>query len=166
VDRRLYLRSYLERSDETLLLDMASCTYMFHSEEVQLLSDIFFEHNRSPQTSCYKFLILEAQNRDSTNSVIGFTCFGHIHGTENRYTLYWIVVDRAEQAKGYGSALLSTTEKIVRSVGGRRLYLETSSKQGYVQTRKFYQSNGYYEDAHVSQYYNDYDDLVYFRKNL
>jgi len=49
--------------------------------------------------------------------------------TDRTWSLWWIVVDLAVQARGIGGELLRYVEAEVQAAAGRQLVIETSSHQ-------------------------------------
>jgi ribosomal protein S18 acetylase RimI-like enzyme len=82
------------------------------------------------------------------------------------YDLYWIAVDPTQQGQGYGQLLLRFVENEVRRQRGRMLLIETSSKQSYAPTIRFYQRAGYDEISRIKDFYRIEDDKVVFCKHL
>ena len=61
-------------------------------------------------------------------------------------------------------ALMQRTEEMIRARGGRRVYIETSSRPQYEPTRGFYRRCGYHEAAHLPDFYGPGDGkLIYVR---
>jgi ribosomal protein S18 acetylase RimI-like enzyme len=58
------------------------------------------------------------------------------------YDLYWIAVDRSTQGQGLGRLLMEEVKNRVRAAGGRRIYIETSTRPPYTPTRAFYDRCG------------------------
>jgi ribosomal protein S18 acetylase RimI-like enzyme len=97
---------------------------------------------------------------------VGYTCYGPIGCTIGSYDLYWIIVDAQRQGRGLGRLLLDQTERIVRESGGRSVYIETSNRELYLPTRRFYEKCGYKVEAILPDYYDDGDDKVILRKRV
>ena len=74
--------------------------------------------------------------------MLGYTCYGPIALTAGSYDLYWIAVDKSTQGLGLGRTLLEKSEQIIRQEGGRRIYIETSTRPPYAPTRAFYERSG------------------------
>ncbi len=86
--------------------------------------------------------------------------------TDQSWYLYWIAVSKTIQARGVGRELLLYLEDEIRKLGGRVLFIETSSLPHYELTRKFYLKNGYDQEATLRDYYAEGDSMVVFRKKL
>lgn len=97
---------------------------------------------------------------------ISYACYGSIACTKNSYDLYWIATHDDYRGKGVGSMILRETEKKVKSMGGRILYIETSSKPLYTPTQYFYEKHGYFKEAVLKDFYDINDDKIIYSKHL
>jgi GNAT superfamily N-acetyltransferase len=111
--------------------------------------------------SGYHFIFAEEAGQP-----VGYVCFGPIAGTEISHDLYWIVVDNARRGGGVGQLLERACGEAVRKLGGRRLYVDTSSRAQYEPTRAFYRACGYTEAACLEDFYAVGDGKVIFVKSL
>lgn len=111
--------------------------------------------------SGYHFIFAEEAGRP-----VGYVCFGPIAGTEASHDLYWIVVDAARRGGGVGRLLERACTDAIRGLGGRRLYVDTSSRAQYDPTRAFYRACGYTEVARLDDFYAAGDGKVIFVKAL
>lgn len=100
------------------------------------------------------------------DQVVGYACFGPTPATDRTYDLYWIAVDPSIQGSGVGSALLQHAEQTIRERGARMLVIETSSREAYGRTRRFYERHGYAELARVRDFYAPGDDRVILAATL
>jgi len=116
---------------------------------------------RGPSESGYHFLLLE-----EAGELIGYTCYGRIGCTCDRYDIYWLVVGRGHQRAGWGKKLLSATEERIEKLGGKRIFIETSSRDDYAAPRTFYASHGYRLVAVVSDFYAEGNDKLIYSKRL
>ena len=157
----LTFRTALIPSDVDLFISFAQGTELFTEEEVGIVRELAEDNLEKREKSDYQFLIA-GQNNDIT----GFTCYGRIPLTDERYDLYWILVDPLYQKQGIGTVLLTKTEEIIRLLGGQHIYIETSSKDSYTHTRQFYERNCYKKIAILSDYYRLDDSKVMYRKTL
>jgi ribosomal protein S18 acetylase RimI-like enzyme len=62
--------------------------------------------------------------------------------------------------------MLREVERRLGERGGRLLIVETSSRESYVGTRRFYETRGYHEAARVRSFYAPLDDRVVYTKRL
>jgi ribosomal protein S18 acetylase RimI-like enzyme len=97
---------------------------------------------------------------------VAYICYGPIPCTISSYNLYWIAVHPDFQGKGLGKGLMREAEKRIAAAGGARIYIDTSYKAQYEDTRAFYQSLGYELDALLRDFYSPGDDKVIYRKLL
>jgi ribosomal protein S18 acetylase RimI-like enzyme len=116
----------------------------------------------SPGGSEYEAVVLE----DGAATVQGWALFGPTPRSEGVYDLYWIAVERDQQRRGYGRALLHHVEEDVLSRNGRMLLIETSSKETYAPTVRFYEQAGYREISRIKDFYRIEDDKLVFSRNL
>lgn len=70
------------------------------------------------------------------------------------------------QGKRLGTELVATAEQHLRSNGQRILIVDTSGKDDFALTRRFYAQNGYDEEARIRDFWAAGDDKVIFRKAL
>ena len=105
----------------------------------------------------------ELAGAELDGELLGWACWGPVPCTEGTFDLYWIVVDRAAQGRGVGSALIEAME---RSVHGRArmIVVETAGRSDYAGTREFYSRRGYRVEARIPNYYAPGDDLVVYVK--
>ncbi len=138
---------------------IVSSSSFFNADEIEIAVELVIDNFEKKEKSDYKFIF--ADEGDFTS---GYSCFGHIGGTESSYDLYWIAVDESLRGKGIGKKLLEETVSAVSKTGGGRIYAETSSKDQYDPTRRFYLSNGFYQEAFIQNFYAPGDGkLIYTR---
>ena len=111
--------------------------------------------------SSYQFLFAEVEN-----IVCGYSCFGLIPMTSVSYDLYWIAVNDKIRGQSIGKKLLSKSEEIIFSLGGQRIYVETSSRNQYRPTHNFYESCGYHKEAILKDFYSAGDSKIIYSKGL
>jgi len=70
------------------------------------------------------------------------------------------------RGQGLGRQLILETERLIRAAGGRRVYVDTSSRKDYREARKFYQAGGYVREAVIHDFYAPGDHKVIYVKNL
>lgn len=87
-----------------------------------------------------------------------------VRGTATISTGSWCTIRTG--VKKLGSKLLAETENRIASLGGKRIYVETSSREQYVSTRTFYLKNNYIEDAVIKDFYDENDSKVIYVKVL
>lgn len=142
-------RRRVQSSDPERILRIVQSTRLFNAEEMAIAVELVEETlERGAERSGYHFLFA-----DRAKETIGYTCFGPIAGTQHSFDLYWIAVLKNEQSRGTGRHLLRETERIIRSMGGGRIYAEASSRQENAPVLRFYRSCGYRREAHIRDFY-------------
>jgi ribosomal protein S18 acetylase RimI-like enzyme len=155
----LVFRDTLSDDDAAALTEMVRATGFFHGHEIAVARELMDERLAKGAASGYEFVIAARGG-----VLVGYCCFGEIPCTQGSYDLYWIVVHPQFQGQGLGKALLRETQTRVRGLGGRRIYIETSSRPQYEPTRQFYQRGGYRMVAELPDYYAPGDGkLIYER---
>jgi GNAT superfamily N-acetyltransferase len=148
-------------TETDLLVGMAADTGVFKPLEIDTLRELLDDFHASEGTDGHHAVTVEEGGRP-----VGFAYFAPTPMTEGTWHLYWIVVDKAIQARGTGARIMAHVEGEVASRGGRVLLIETSSLPHYELTRKFYLKLGYDQEATVRDFYADGDHQVIFRKRL
>jgi ribosomal protein S18 acetylase RimI-like enzyme len=151
----------IEPSDTPALVVMAAGTDAFKPIELQALQEVLDDYHAQNAAAGHRAVALEADD-----AVVGFAYFAESAMTDRTWSLWWIVVDRAVQARGIGGEVLRYVEANVRAAAGRQLLIETSSLPKYELTRRFYLKYGYSQIAAVKDFYADNDDMLYFCKRM
>ena len=99
---------------------------------------------------------------DDQHGVIGFSFARLEQLTEGTWHLLAIGFRSAHQRDGLGGKLLEAVESALD--GQRILIIETSSLDGYADTRGFYSSRGYTQEAVIRDYWAAGDHKIIFRK--
>lgn len=102
--------------------------------------------------------------RDDT--LVGYACIGPTPATEGTYDLYWIAVHPDAQGAGVGAALMADIEQRLSDRRARLLVIETSSRDDYAPTRRFYQRRGYAESARLRDFYASGDDRIVLTRRV
>ena len=58
------------------------------------------------------------------------------------------------------------TEARIQKMKGQRIYVETSSREPYAPTHRFYQSCGYHQEGILKDFYAPGDDKIIYMKAL
>jgi ribosomal protein S18 acetylase RimI-like enzyme len=98
--------------------------------------------------------------------LVGYACYGATPSTDRTFDLYWIAVHPRSQRTGAGAALMSEVERRLEGRRARLVIVETSSRDDYAPTRRFYQKRGYLEAARLRDFYAPGDDRVVLSKRL
>lgn len=157
----LTFRYDVQPADVDALTRMVMGTGFFYAHEVAVAKELVEERLTRGRASGYEFVIAE-----ESGQLLGYTCFGEIACTQGSYDLYWIVVDKAQQKRGIGTALLQETEARVRALHGRRIYIETSARPQYEPTRAFYLRAGYHQAALLPEFYGPDDGKLIYERVL
>jgi D-alanine-D-alanine ligase len=140
---------------------LVDSTGVFSAVEVETAVELVLERLKHGPASDYHFVFVEEDGR-----TVGYTCYGPIALTHGSFDLYWIAVDKSMQGRKLGQALLEETETLVRRMGGRLIYIETSNRSHYAPTRGFYLRCGYSQAALLKDFYAPGDDKVIYAKEL
>jgi ribosomal protein S18 acetylase RimI-like enzyme len=99
-------------------------------------------------------------------AVAGYVCFGRNTMTDGTFELYWIAVDPAQHRHGVGRSLMTLAEYEIARQGGRLICVETSSREDYHATRRFYHDIQYRQAAVVADYYAAGDSKIILTKKI
>lgn len=152
-------RSTPRQADVAAVRTLAAGVEVFTEAEQTVAVELLEERLRTGPRSGYFFTFA-----DLDGALAGYSAWGPIPMTAASYDLYWIVVDPALQGSGLGRKLLELTERAVQERGGRRLYIETSSRPHYRRTRRFYRLAGYRQVARLEDFYAPGDHKIMFCK--
>ncbi len=158
---RPVFRQVICKEDIVSIHDILTSTGFFYREEIEIGVDLALDRLKYGTESGYSFLFADVSGR-----VAGYTCFGEIPCTFGSFDLYWIAVHPDFQRKGIGEFLLYETEEIASKMGCRRIYIETSARDLYVPTQKFYKRCGYKKEAFLKDYYTPGDGKIVYVKAL
>jgi ribosomal protein S18 acetylase RimI-like enzyme len=148
-------------SDERSIRDIVTSSGFFSREEHEIAVELILERLAKGVASGYHFLFAEDRGY-----LLGYACFGPIPGTRESYDLYWIAVKNDQRGLGLGKVILKKAEQRIMDLGGRRIYIETSSREQYNPTQAFYKSCGYTAEAVLKDFYSSGDDKVVYVKTL
>jgi ribosomal protein S18 acetylase RimI-like enzyme len=155
------LRFEPQDSDRAAIRRIVDSTGLFRAPEVDIAVELVEARLSKGAASGYEFAFAEEDNK-----LLGYACFGHNSMTVVSYDLYWICVDKNLHGRGVGKQLLEAVEKRIKQLGGRRLYIETSTRPDYVATRGFYLRCGYALEAELADYYAPGDGKAIFVKAI
>ena len=147
--------------DRDAVHDLLRACGVFTEEEVSTALEVLDVGIAGGLDGDYPAFVVEAEGR-----VRGYVCVGKTPLTAGTWHLYWICVHPQSQRTGVGRALQSHVEQFIRSRGGQRIVLETSSQPSYEHPRRFYLRAGYGEVGRIKNFYKAGDDCVIFCKEL
>src|ERR1041385_7692864 len=156
----------LQRGHRNRIREILNATSVFRDEEVRVALELFDETFAAgparapydPGDGVANYEFVGSFSREG--QLVGYVCYGATPGTDRTYDLYWIAVDPRHQGSGNGTLLLDEVERRLRQREARLLVVETSSRDDYAATRRFYQSRGYTEAARLSDFYAPGDHRV------
>lgn len=149
-------------ADRARIDEILAGTGRFTPEEIGWAMDLVDHALRGGGPGGYEAYVLE----DPENAIAGYVCFAPTPRADGVYDLYWLAVDVPQQGKGFGWHLLQFVENEIRRRNGRMLLIETSSKESYAPTRRFYERAGYEEISRIKDFYRVEDDKIVFCKYL
>jgi GNAT superfamily N-acetyltransferase len=149
IDLILTLRREPRAQDLGGVRDIVRSTGFFSPEEIDVAIELVQDRLDRGAASDYRFIFAD----DERGRTIGFACFGRIACTLHSYDLYWIAVHNDQRGCGIGTRLLEEAERLIAAEGGGRIYVETSSREQYEPTRRFYLKSGYRVDAVQNDFY-------------
>jgi ribosomal protein S18 acetylase RimI-like enzyme len=160
-DIKYTFRTEVIPSDVETVREMLVSTGFFREDEIPVAVSMVEERLRDCKACSYEFIFLEIDGR-----TVAYTNFGLIPCSLLSYDLYWIATHNDYRGKGLGSVLLKETENVIAKMGGKAVYIETSSKEYYVPTQRFYLKNNYNLKARFEDFYDYKDDKLVYVKNI
>ena len=154
-------RDRVAPGDPEAIARLVAGTGFFSDAEVEVAASLARERIEQGAACGYAFVFAESERE-----LLGYACHGPIPGTAASHDLYWIAVAAGTQGRGVGKALLAEVERSVAAAGGRRVYVETASREQYRATRAFYEHNGYRQEALLVDFYAPGDGKVIYVKVL
>ncbi len=160
-DEKLIFREQVRPDDAAVVRGIVTSTGFFHDHEVAVAVELVEERLEKGTDCGYLFLFAE-----QAGHTVGYCCYGEIPCTAGSFDLYWIVVHDSCRGRGIGGLLMGETERRIAGLGGRAIWVETSSQEKYLPTRQFYLRYGYQEEALLKDFYAAGDDKVIYAKHL
>ena len=158
------LRDRIHPDDPAAVRRITESSGFFSAAEVEVAVDLVQTRLLQGVRSGYYFLFADAEV--PIGETVGYSCFGPIPCTQVSFDLYWIAVRDSFRRIGLGRLLLAESEAAVRHMGGRRIYVETSSRAQYQPTRIFYNRMEYLEQALIPDFYAPGDGKIIYVKEL
>ena len=152
----------LQTKDRDGILTILASKNIFTKQELEVAAELIDITLADPDKE--EYIINCAVDAD--DHVAGYICYGEIPMTDGRYDLYWIAVSDSCARQGVGAKLLYYMENQTRKRGGKRVYIDTSSTQGYLAARSFYERNGYQVACILEDFYRSNDHKLIFMKQL
>lgn len=161
VERQVTYRDEITMEDWPGVREVAEKTGVFTEREVEITRELMVDTIERPTWNNYRFWVAEADR-----TIAGFTCVSPIHTTPDRYEIYWIAVHPDFHGRGIASRLTELAIEQVRKLGGRKLYVETSTRPPYKPARDFYLAAGFALEGTLPDYYGDGDGKAIFAKRI
>ena len=158
---RITFRNWVRHFDVEAVKGIVLSTGFFSAAEVHIAYSFVAERLTKGFESDYHFLFAEIDGQ-----VIGYILYVPVPCSEISWEIYWVVVQKDYQHQGLGKELIRKVEKAIESFSGKRIYIETSSRELYKPTRNFYRSCGYEVDVVQSDFYNIGDSRIFYLKDL
>lgn len=162
VEHELTYRDAITMDDWPGVKEAAEKTGVFTDREVEITRELMVDTIERPTWNNYRFWVAEARDR----TIAGFTCVSPIHTTPDRYEIYWIAVHPDFHGRGIASRLTELATNQVRELGGKKLYVETSTRSPYKPARDFYLAAGFTLEGTLPDYYADGDGKAIFAKRV
>ena len=154
-------RFTLQPSDPEAVRALVTATGVFSGTEVGWAVEIVEAALARGQSAGYHFLFA-----DGPEDLEGFTCFGPIDGTDNRFDLYWIAVSPKVQGRGLGKELLAETVSAAKRLDATHMFIDTSTRQDYAAARTLYEALGFAHMGTLVDFYSDGDGKALFGRKL
>ncbi len=155
------LRTSVLADDKENIRQILNSSGFFYDFEIDVAVELAEEYLEYGKESDYYFLFAEIDGR-----TLGYTCFGPIACTKRSFDLYWIAVHNDTRGSGLGKILMRESEKIIKDLGGKGIFIETSSRDKYIPTQKFYDSIGCELIARITDFYDDGDDKLVYKRTV
>ena len=157
----LKFRTDVNRDDIENVREILHSSGFFYDFEIAVALELVEEALVNEGKSDYLFVFAEAEGR-----TVGYTCFGQIACTKYSWDLYWIGVYNDCRGSGIGKILMSETEKMIKNLGGKNIFIETSSREKYTSTQQFYGYCNCELIATIKDFYDDGDDKLLYKRSL
>lgn len=161
MNQELVWRDEVRSEDGEIIRRLCQSSGFFSTEEVHIAMEMVEERLGKGLTSGYYFLFAQYGS-----TVLGYSCYGPIPCTESSWDLYWIAIEDKRRGQGLGRKLETEVERRIVLLGGRRVYVWTSSRKQYLPTRSFYEHLGYTQEATLRNYYKSNEHLIIFVKGV
>ncbi len=150
----------MQGCDKPIAMKILRETGFFTSSEIKVAEELVDVYLNDPDQKDYKIIVSE----DTNHQVVGFMIYGPTPLTRGVMDLYWIAVAPEAQKQGFGKKMIHWLEQQMEENNGKLLIIETSSKEQYERTRRFYQSQNFIESVRVKDFYRPNDDRIVYVK--
>jgi len=144
-----------------IYLDIAKRVGVFKPAELAVLKEVLEDYYKNPQSS---YCIFDERKEDK---IIGFVIFGKASLTDFSWDIYWLIVGKDSQGKGFGKRLIKRIEEFIFTKYDRAvLRVETSLKKEYLHARNLYQKMGFSKAGEIPNFYSKEDSLIIYCKEI
>ena len=147
--------------DAKRIRDIIESSGFFHDHEIVVAVELLIDRLEEGEHGHYQFLFAEIDGVTA-----GYACYGLISCTKSSFDLYWLATHNNFRGKGIGKKILNEMYKHIKAMGGTAVYAETSEREQYLPTRKFYESCGYLKEAVLKDFYDKGDSKAVFVINV
>lgn len=147
--------------EKQVYLEIARSSEVFTRQEIEALLDVLDDCGSDPH---FYYILFEERLGDV---VVGFAIIDKTAISELAWDIYWLVVDKQFQGKGFGKRLLKRIEDfILQRQKHAVLKIETSAKKEYAYARNLYIRHGYHEIGRIPHFYALFDGLIIYSKEI
>lgn len=159
---KLSYRNYITPNDYEVVYRLLEKSGFYYESEINICLQMMEETiEYDNEKSDYHWLIVEGNN-----NIVGFACFGKNRMTEDSWEVFCIAVDKNHKDKGFGSLILKEVERIAMGSKANRIWIQTSGKNKFIPTAKFFESKEYEKVATLPDFYSKGDHKIIFNKVL
>jgi ribosomal protein S18 acetylase RimI-like enzyme len=148
-------------AEKDALVRITADTGYFSEEEVATANEVLTDCAQRGDASGY-FTLVAWEGREP----VGYVTYGPVPLTAASYDVYWIAVEPGRQGRGTGRALMAAAQGCIQTAGGRLMLAETSSRDQYAPTHRFYRATGFEVLSRIDDFYDEGDALLVFGKRL
>jgi ribosomal protein S18 acetylase RimI-like enzyme len=152
----------MKMADRASVEDIVISVGNFNHSEITCALELIDIYLQNKDQNDYRIAVCE----DAESRVQGYICWGPVPLTKGAYDIYWIATHPDAQGRGFGSSLVSYVEARMEEENGRLLLIETSSKESYGDTVRFYRRLGFKEASRIRDFYDVGDDKLVFVKRF
>jgi len=155
-------RKNLKESDVKFIAEILESSKFFYDHEVEVALELAQENLADgEEKSGYIFIICEVDEIP-----VAFACYGKTPCTADSFDLYWIAVHQNQMGGGIGKILMKMIEEDIKNLGGKSIWIETSSRPLYEPTQKFYLKTNCELVAELPDFYGKNDNKLIFLKRV
>jgi len=145
--------------DRQTVLSFLADTRFFRPDEIDIAREVLDAALAEGPQGHYQSFVAQVDGE-----TVGWICYGPTPCTIGTFDIYWIGVASTWQGRGIGRVLTAFAEQAIRDRGGRLFVVETSGRETYTPTRRFYEALGYHQAASIPDFYGPGDPRVIFIK--